>query len=67
VCVSVCAVLLYTYITGVLQEALHSLTSDPGLYQMLPHFSTFISEGVSCVYHIQLHCLLWTCVRNCIQ
>ena len=29
------------------QEALHSLTSDPGLYQMLPHFSTFISEGVS--------------------
>lgn len=27
-------------------EALHSLTSDPGLYQMLPHFSTFISEGV---------------------
>jgi transcription initiation factor TFIID subunit 6 len=27
-------------------EALHSLTSDPGLYQMLPHFSTFVSEGV---------------------
>jgi len=27
-------------------EALHSLTSEPGLYQMLPHFSTFISEGV---------------------
>ncbi|XP_038050453.1 transcription initiation factor TFIID subunit 6-like isoform X2 [Patiria miniata] len=27
-------------------EALNSLTSDPGLYQMLPRFSTFISEGV---------------------
>eukprot|EP00794_Sanderia_malayensis_P012197 gene12197-13453_t len=27
-------------------EALHSLASDPGLYQLLPRFSTFISEGV---------------------
>jgi len=29
------------------QEALHSLASEPGLHQMLPRFSTFISEGVS--------------------
>uniref|UniRef100_G1Q221 Transcription initiation factor TFIID subunit 6 n=1 Tax=Myotis lucifugus TaxID=59463 RepID=G1Q221_MYOLU len=27
-------------------EALHSIATDPGLYQMLPRFSTFISEGV---------------------
>ncbi|KAK2175509.1 hypothetical protein NP493_727g01071 [Ridgeia piscesae] len=27
-------------------EALHSLASEPGLHQMLPRFSTFISEGV---------------------
>lgn len=27
-------------------EALHSLASDPGLYQMLPRFSAFVSEGV---------------------
>ncbi len=27
-------------------EALQSLASDPGLYQMLPRFSAFISEGV---------------------
>ncbi|XP_014669571.1 PREDICTED: transcription initiation factor TFIID subunit 6-like [Priapulus caudatus] len=27
-------------------EALHSLATDPGLYQMLPRFSTFICEGV---------------------
>lgn len=27
-------------------EALQSLSTDPGLYQMLPRFSTFISEGV---------------------
>ncbi|XP_064638740.1 transcription initiation factor TFIID subunit 6-like [Lineus longissimus] len=27
-------------------EALQSLATDPGLYQMLPRFSTFISEGV---------------------
>ncbi|XP_062607356.1 transcription initiation factor TFIID subunit 6-like [Saccostrea cucullata] len=27
-------------------EALQSLASDPGLHQMLPRFSTFISEGV---------------------
>nr|XP_032836210.1 transcription initiation factor TFIID subunit 6-like isoform X2 [Petromyzon marinus] len=27
-------------------EALQSIASDPGLYQMLPRFSTFISEGV---------------------
>ncbi|XP_006859687.1 PREDICTED: transcription initiation factor TFIID subunit 6 [Chrysochloris asiatica] len=27
-------------------EALQSITTDPGLYQMLPRFSTFISEGV---------------------
>lgn len=29
------------------QEALQSIATDPGLYQMLPRFSTFISEGVS--------------------
>jgi transcription initiation factor TFIID subunit 6 len=29
-----------------LQEALNSLATDPSLYQMLPRFSTFISEGV---------------------
>uniref|UniRef100_A0A8C5B9B3 Transcription initiation factor TFIID subunit 6 n=1 Tax=Gadus morhua TaxID=8049 RepID=A0A8C5B9B3_GADMO len=29
-----------------LQEALQSIATDPGLYQMLPRFSTFISEGV---------------------
>lgn len=28
------------------QQALQSLVSDPGLHQMLPRFSTFISEGV---------------------
>lgn len=28
------------------QEALQSLATDPGLYQMLPRFCTFISEGV---------------------
>ncbi|XP_042201250.1 transcription initiation factor TFIID subunit 6-like [Callorhinchus milii] len=27
-------------------EALQSIAADPGLYQMLPRFSTFISEGV---------------------
>lgn len=27
-------------------EALQSLASDPGLYQLLPRFATFISEGV---------------------
>ncbi|XP_062401141.1 transcription initiation factor TFIID subunit 6 [Sardina pilchardus] len=27
-------------------EALQSVATDPGLYQMLPRFSTFISEGV---------------------
>ncbi|XP_033101331.1 transcription initiation factor TFIID subunit 6-like, partial [Anneissia japonica] len=27
-------------------EALQSLATDPGLYQMLPRFSAFISEGV---------------------
>ncbi|XP_018581635.1 transcription initiation factor TFIID subunit 6 isoform X2 [Scleropages formosus] len=27
-------------------EALQSIATDPGLYQMLPRFSTFISEGV---------------------
>lgn len=29
-----------------MQEALQSIATDPGLYQMLPRFSTFISEGV---------------------
>ncbi|KAI4887411.1 hypothetical protein NFI96_018881 [Prochilodus magdalenae] len=28
------------------KEALQSIATDPGLYQMLPRFSTFISEGV---------------------
>lgn len=36
------------------QEALQSIATDPGLYQMLPRFSTFISEGVS---------TLWPCPR----
>lgn len=27
-------------------DALQSLSSDPGLYQLLPHFVTFIAEGV---------------------
>ena len=35
---------------GRLQEALQSIATDPGLYQMLPRFSTFISEGVSLFY-----------------
>ncbi len=28
------------------QEALSSLTTDPGLYQLLPQFTSFITEGV---------------------
>ena len=32
------------------QEALQSIATDPGLYQMLPRFSTFISEGVSTLW-----------------
>ena len=28
------------------QEALSSLSSDPGLYQLLPQFSTYITEGI---------------------
>ena len=28
------------------QEALSSLTSDPGLYQLLPQFTSFVTEGV---------------------
>lgn len=28
-------------------EALQSLATDPGLHQMLPHFTSFIAEGVS--------------------
>lgn len=37
------------------QEALQSIATDPGLYQMLPRFSTFISEGVSlAVFNIVL-------------
>lgn len=35
------------------QEALQSLASDPGLHQMLPRFSTFISEGVCADYFIK--------------
>jgi len=27
-------------------EALQSLATDPGLHQMVPHFTSFISEGV---------------------
>ena len=29
-----------------LQEALHSLAYDPGLFQMVPRLCTFIAEGV---------------------
>lgn len=36
--------------TCFIQEALQSIATDPGLYQMLPRFSTFISEGVSFVF-----------------
>ena len=32
---------------GILQEALTSLSMDPGLHQMLPRFTMFVSEGVS--------------------
>lgn len=35
------------YLFAVEQEALSSLTTDPGLHQLLPRFSTFIAEGVS--------------------
>lgn len=31
---------------GKRSEALQSLATDPGLHQMLPHFTSFISEGV---------------------
>lgn len=40
------------------QEALQSIATDPGLYQMLPRFSTFISEGVSifwCCFYLKHH------------
>jgi len=40
-----------------LQEALQSIATDPGLYQMLPRFSTFISEGVS-----SLPCATQSCI-----
>ena len=30
----------------VLQEALNSLATDPGLHQMLPHIIEFVAEGV---------------------
>lgn len=30
----------------ILQEALQSLASDPGLHEMLPRMCTFIAEGV---------------------
>lgn len=38
-----------------IQEALQSIATDPGLYQMLPRFSTFISEGVSIIFFFLLH------------
>lgn len=41
-----------------IQEALQSIATDPGLYQMLPRFSTFISEGVSifpCCFYLKHH------------
>ena len=31
---------------GKRQEALTSLSTDPGLYQLLPHLTSFISEGI---------------------
>ena len=34
------------YGTELLQEALHSLATDPGLHQMLPRFIMFVAEGV---------------------
>ena len=37
---------LYLAVVYHQQEALHSLSSDPGLYQIVPRFSMFIAEGV---------------------
>ena len=34
------------YSTELLQEALNSLATDPGLHQMLPRFIMFVAEGV---------------------
>jgi len=34
------------YGTELLQEALNSLATDPGLHQMLPRFIMFVAEGV---------------------
>ena len=42
-----------------IQEALQSIATDPGLYQMLPRFSTFISEGVSIFSNFPLHFEAW--------
>ena len=39
-------------------EALNSLTTDPGLHQLLPRFIIFISEGVCCSYLLSFVCLL---------
>ena len=36
------------------QEALQSLATDPGLYQMLPRFCTFIAEGVSKAFWVNM-------------
>lgn len=41
--------------TCLLQEALQSIATDPGLYQMLPRFSTFISEGVIILFYFHFY------------
>lgn len=46
-CFFVCVHCLMSISSCLVQEALQSIATDPGLYQMLPRFSTFISEGVS--------------------
>lgn len=38
--------MLITWHNLILQEALQSLASDPGLHEMLPRMCTFIAEGV---------------------
>lgn len=43
-----------------LQEALQSLSNDPGLYEMLPRLCTFIAEGVRVnVVHYNLALLIY--------
>ena len=52
---------VYSYL---IQEALQSIATDPGLYQMLPRFSTFISEGVSIFSNLFFTALKWNAARK---